>query len=80
MCPAGLWGVVWYSTDEGANWTAAQLKRDSDGHYTATATYPALAATTGAVSLKVEAHAHPRQATPPAGTGVLSQAPTPSAA
>lgn len=46
---------LWYSTDGGAHWKAATLKPGHDGRYTATATYPRLAATTGAVSLKVEA-------------------------
>ncbi|MEQ4301493.1 S8 family serine peptidase [Plantactinospora sp. B6F1] len=50
---AGL--KLWYSTDDGAHWAPAALRRHGDGDYLATAVYPALSATSGAVSLKVEA-------------------------
>jgi len=50
---AGL--KLWYSTDDGAHWTPAAVRRHGDGDYRATAAYPPLAATTGAVSLKVRA-------------------------
>ncbi|MFI7423225.1 S8 family serine peptidase [Nonomuraea sp. NPDC049684] len=46
---------LWASTDDGATYTPVPVKRDGDGTYTATARYPALGATKGAVTLKVEA-------------------------
>jgi subtilisin family serine protease len=46
---------VWYSTDDGATWRTAPLSGGKDGRYTIRADYPALAATSGAVSVKVEA-------------------------
>ncbi|MFD1936676.1 S8 family serine peptidase [Nonomuraea mangrovi] len=46
---------LWTSTDDGATWQPADLKRSRDGVYTAGAGYPAYRATKGAVSLKVEA-------------------------
>ncbi|NUT41214.1 MAG: S8 family serine peptidase [Thermoactinospora sp.] len=46
---------LWASTDDGATYTPVAVKRDRDGTYTATTRYPALAATKGAVTLKVEA-------------------------
>ncbi|MEO3796953.1 S8 family serine peptidase [Nonomuraea sp. B10E15] len=46
---------LWTSTDDGATWQPADLKRGRDGVYTARAKYPAYRATKGAVSLKVEA-------------------------
>jgi len=45
---------LWYSTDDGAHWKQA-LVTGRDGDYTAIASYPALAATKGAVSLRTEA-------------------------
>jgi subtilisin family serine protease len=50
---AGL--KLWASTDDGATWTPVPVKAGTDGVYTATTNYPAYNATTGAVSLKVEA-------------------------
>jgi subtilisin family serine protease len=50
---AGL--KLWASTDDGATYTPVPVRRNSDGTYTATTRYPALNATTGAVTLKVEA-------------------------
>ncbi|MEV0585158.1 S8 family serine peptidase [Nonomuraea sp. NPDC050310] len=50
---AGL--KVWASTDDGATWQPVTLKRERDGRYTASVRYPALRATTGAVSLRAEA-------------------------
>ncbi|MFE3455029.1 S8 family serine peptidase [Nonomuraea sp. NPDC059194] len=50
---AGL--KLWASTDDGATWQPVTLKRGSGGLYTATVRYPALRATTGAVSLRAEA-------------------------
>lgn len=50
---AGL--KLWASTDDGATWQPVTLKRGSGGLYTASVRYPALAATTGAVSLRAEA-------------------------
>ncbi|MEU6798563.1 S8 family serine peptidase [Nonomuraea wenchangensis] len=46
---------LWTSTDDGATWRPADLRKGRDGRYTASATYPAFRATKGAVSLKVEA-------------------------
>jgi len=46
---------LWTSTDDGATWHPAELKRGRDDLYTARATYPPHRATKGAVSLKVEA-------------------------
>ncbi|MGW2157738.1 S8 family serine peptidase [Nonomuraea sp. NPDC001699] len=46
---------LWTSTDDGATWQPADLKKGRDGVYTAGAKYPAHRATKGAVSLKVEA-------------------------
>ncbi|MFD2355324.1 hypothetical protein ACFSTC_47810 [Nonomuraea ferruginea] len=46
---------LWTSTDDGATWQPADLRRGRDGVYTAGARYPAYRATKGAVSLKVEA-------------------------
>ncbi|MGW4412151.1 S8 family peptidase [Nonomuraea sp. NPDC004702] len=46
---------LWTSTDDGATWQPADLRRGRDGVYTAGAKYPAYRATKGAVSLKVEA-------------------------
>ncbi|MGW0802759.1 S8 family peptidase [Nonomuraea sp. NPDC002799] len=50
---AGL--KLWASTDDGATWRPVEVKRKHDGTYSATAKYPALGATKGAVSLKAEA-------------------------
>lgn len=44
-----------YSTDDGQTWKNASVKKGRDGVYTTTLTYPALAKTKGAVSLKAEA-------------------------
>ncbi|MFC4122875.1 S8 family peptidase [Nonomuraea zeae] len=44
-----------YSTDDGQTWKSATVKKGRDGVYTTTLTYPALAQTKGAVSLKAEA-------------------------
>ncbi|GAA3622157.1 hypothetical protein GCM10022419_129790 [Nonomuraea rosea] len=44
-----------YSTDDGQTWQNAKVKKGRDGVYTTTLTYPALARTKGAVSLKAEA-------------------------
>ncbi|MFB4264650.1 S8 family serine peptidase [Nonomuraea sp. GTA35] len=46
---------LWTSTDDGATWQQADLRRGRDGIYTATAEYPHYRATKGAVSLKAEA-------------------------
>ncbi|KAB8196363.1 S8 family serine peptidase [Nonomuraea phyllanthi] len=46
---------LWTSTDDGATWQPARLKRGRDGVYTASTRYPHYRATKGAVSLKVEA-------------------------
>ncbi|MET7462458.1 S8 family serine peptidase [Nonomuraea sp. NPDC005501] len=50
---AGL--KLWASTDDGATWKPATLKRRADGTYTAGTRYPALKDTRGAVTLKAEA-------------------------
>ncbi|MEV0591996.1 S8 family serine peptidase [Nonomuraea cavernae] len=50
---AGL--KLWMSTDDGQRWTAVDVRRGRGGAYTASATYPRLAGTKGAVSLKAEA-------------------------
>ncbi|WP_433376715.1 S8 family serine peptidase [Streptosporangium sp. CA-115845] len=44
-----------YSTDDGRTWQDARVHKIRDGVYTTTLTYPALANTKGAVSLKAEA-------------------------
>ncbi|NUP01068.1 MAG: S8 family serine peptidase [Nonomuraea sp.] len=46
---------LWTSTDDGATWQPADLRRGRDGGYTARAKYPPYRATKGAVSLKAEA-------------------------
>ncbi|MFG1942186.1 S8 family serine peptidase [Nonomuraea sp. NPDC048826] len=46
---------LWTSTDDGATWKPADLRRGRDGSYTVSVTYPAYRATKGAVSLKAEA-------------------------
>ncbi|WP_189315848.1 S8 family peptidase [Streptomyces brasiliensis] len=46
---------LWASTDDGTTWKPVSIRSTGDGTYKATTTYPALANTTGAVSLKVEA-------------------------
>ncbi|NUR87818.1 MAG: S8 family serine peptidase, partial [Nonomuraea sp.] len=46
---------LWTSTDDGATWQRADLRRGRDGGYTASARYPDHRATKGAVSLRVEA-------------------------
>ncbi|WP_063780794.1 S8 family peptidase [Nonomuraea sp. SBT364] len=52
----GIAGLkLWASTDDGATYTPVPVKRDRDGTYTARTRYPALSATKGAVTLKVEA-------------------------
>ncbi|MFC4591017.1 S8 family peptidase [Sphaerisporangium corydalis] len=50
---AGL--KLWASTDDGANWRPVDIRRDHDGTFTASLTYPRLALTKGAVSLRAEA-------------------------
>jgi hypothetical protein len=50
---AGL--KLWVSTDDGAHWKPATVKRDHGNTFTASTTYPDFSNTTGAVSLKVEA-------------------------
>jgi hypothetical protein len=53
---AGL--KLWASTDDGAHWRqlpVARLTKGSDATFTATITYPALADTTGTVTLRAEA-------------------------
>ncbi|MFG1941790.1 S8 family serine peptidase [Nonomuraea sp. NPDC048826] len=44
---------LWTSTDDGASWTPADVRRGRDGGYTVSATYPRSAK--GAVSLRAEA-------------------------
>ncbi|MCC5575533.1 S8 family serine peptidase [Microtetraspora sp. AC03309] len=44
-----------YSTDDGQTWQDAKVRKLRTGVYTATLTYPALALTKGAVTLKAEA-------------------------
>ncbi|MFI6182919.1 S8 family peptidase [Nonomuraea sp. NPDC051191] len=44
-----------YSTDDGQTWKDAKVRRVATGIYTTTLTYPALADTKGAVTLKAEA-------------------------
>ncbi|WP_336208674.1 S8 family peptidase [Nonomuraea sp. LPB2021202275-12-8] len=44
-----------FSTDDGQTWKNASVKKGRDGVYTTTLTYPELARTKGAVSLKAEA-------------------------
>ncbi|MEV4219203.1 S8 family serine peptidase [Nonomuraea sp. NPDC049725] len=52
----GIAGLkLWASTDDGATYTPVPVKRGKDGTYTARTRYPALGATKGAVTLKVEA-------------------------
>ncbi|MFC5815610.1 S8 family peptidase [Nonomuraea harbinensis] len=46
---------LWTSTDDGASWTPADVRRGRDGVYTVSVTYPRLSATKGAVSLRAEA-------------------------
>ncbi|MEV4220525.1 S8 family serine peptidase [Nonomuraea sp. NPDC049725] len=46
---------LWTSTDDGATWQPADLRRGRDGVHTARVRYPAHHATKGAVSLKAEA-------------------------
>jgi hypothetical protein len=47
---------LWYSTDDGATWKAARVRGTRDpGGFRATVDLPALAKTSGAVSLRVEA-------------------------
>lgn len=46
---------LWTSTDDGATWQEALVKRDTGGTFTVQARYPQLSATTGAVSIKAEA-------------------------
>ncbi|WP_067137132.1 S8 family serine peptidase [Microtetraspora malaysiensis] len=46
---------LWASTDDGATWQPVEVKRQNDGTYRASAKYPKLADTKGAVGLKVEA-------------------------
>ncbi|MFW6720719.1 hypothetical protein ACHZ98_11205 [Streptomyces sp. MAR4 CNY-716] len=44
-----------HSTDDGATWKNASVRKRSEGVYTVTPSYPALSQTSGAVSLKAEA-------------------------
>ncbi|MET7464050.1 S8 family serine peptidase [Nonomuraea sp. NPDC005501] len=44
-----------YSTDDGRTWQNATVRKGRDGVFTTTLTYPALARTKGAVSLRAEA-------------------------
>ncbi|MEV5961272.1 S8 family serine peptidase [Kribbella sp. NPDC051952] len=46
---------LWYSTDDGTHWQRALLVPGKDGRFTATAVYPRRTATSGAVSLRIEA-------------------------
>ncbi|MFI6710495.1 S8 family peptidase [Nonomuraea sp. NPDC050478] len=49
---AGL--KLWTSTDDGATWAPADVRRGRGGAYTVSAKYPRLSATKGAVSLRAE--------------------------
>ncbi|MFF0723235.1 S8 family serine peptidase [Streptomyces sp. NPDC004134] len=44
-----------YSTDDGATWQNATVRKRGEGDYAVTLTYPALAGTSGSVSLRAEA-------------------------
>lgn len=46
---------LWASTDDGRHWFSVSVKRDHEGTFTATTTYPKYQNTTGAVSLRAEA-------------------------
>jgi hypothetical protein len=46
---------LWASTDDGERWIPVQVRRNKDGTFTATTTYPRFDQTTGSVSLRAEA-------------------------
>jgi Subtilase family len=46
---------LWYSADDGASWQRADVSTGYDGHYTVRVNDPPLSATTGFVSLRVQA-------------------------